>query len=92
VITLSVLGLALEDNLTRLNALKQVVSISVNLAAAIYFCFSGQVVWSAALVMAVGSLAGGAVGGRLVGKIRPETLRWIVVGIGAVVGVIYLVR
>jgi uncharacterized protein len=92
VITLSVLGLTLEDTLTRLNALKQVVSISANLAAAIYFVFSGQVVWSAALVMAVGALIGGAVGGRLVGKIKPETLRWIVVGIGVVVGVIYLVR
>lgn len=92
VIDLAMLGLTLDDTLTRLNALKQVMSISINLAAAIFFVFSGQVVWSAALVMAVGSLAGGALGGRLVGKIKPETLRWLVVAIGIVVGVIYLLR
>jgi uncharacterized membrane protein YfcA len=92
VIILAVLGLVLEDSLTRLNALKQAISFSVNVAAAIFFLFSGKVVWSAALVMAVGALLGGALGGRLAGKICPATLRWIVVTIGVVVGVIYLIR
>ena len=92
VIVLAVLGLTLEDTLTRLNALKQVVSFSTNTAAAIFFVFSGQVVWPVALMMAVGALAGGALGGRLAGKIKPSTLRWIVVTIGVVVAVIYLVR
>jgi uncharacterized membrane protein YfcA len=45
-----------------------------------------------AAVMAVGALAGGALGGKLAGKIKPTTLRWIVVSIGVVVAVIYLVR
>lgn len=92
VIVLAVLGVVLDDNLTRLNALKQSVSFSVNIAAAIFFLFSGQVVWSAALVMAVGALVGGAVGGRLAGKIKPATLRWIVVTIGVIVAAIYFVR
>ena len=92
VIVLAVLGLTLEENLTRLNALKQAIAFSTNIAAALLFVFSGQVVWTAALVMAVGALIGGAVGGRLVGKIKPETLRWIVVGVGTVVGMVYLVR
>lgn len=92
VIVLAALGLTLEDSLTRLNALKQAIAFSVNIAAAIYFLFSGQVVWSAALVMAVGALLGGVVGGRLAGRIKPATLRWIVVVIGVVVAVIYLVR
>ena len=52
VILLSALGLTLEDTLTRLNALKQAIALTVNLAAAIFFVFSGKVVWSAALVMA----------------------------------------
>jgi hypothetical protein len=92
VIVMAVLGLTLEDSLTRLNAVKQVISVSVHLASALYFAFSGQVLWTAALVMAVGALAGGALGGRLVGKIKPETLRWIVVGIGTAVGLAYLLR
>jgi hypothetical protein len=92
VIVLAVLGLTLEDTLTRLNALKQSVSFSVNVAAAIFFLFSGQVVWAAALVMAVGALLGGVAGGRLAGRIKPATLRWIVVTIGVVVAVIYFIR
>jgi hypothetical protein len=92
VIVLAVLGLFLDDTLTRLNALKQSVSLTVNVAAALLFVFSGAVVWPVAFAMAVGALAGGALGGRLAGRIRAETLRWVVVGIGAVVGTFYLVR
>ncbi|MBZ5537076.1 MAG: sulfite exporter TauE/SafE family protein [Acidobacteriia bacterium] len=92
VIVLAVLGLVLEDSLTRLNALKQAISFSINIAAAIFFLFSGQVVWWVALVMAVGALAGGALGGRLAGRIRPAVLRWIVVAVGLVVSVIYFIR
>ncbi len=92
VIVLAVLGLTLNDNLTRLNALKQSISLSVNVAAAIFFVFSGKVIWLTALVMAAGALLGGALGGRLASRVKPQTLRWIVVTIGVVVGIIYLVR
>lgn len=92
VIVLAVLGLVLDDSLTRLNALKQAIAFSINVAAMVLFLFSGQVVWPAALVMAVGALAGGALGGRLAGRIPAETLRRIVVIIGVVVAVIYLIR
>ena len=92
VIVLAVLGLILDDTLTRLNALKQAISFSVNTAAAVFFVFSGLVVWPVALVMAAGALTGGALGGRLAGRIPPGTLRRIVVVIGVVVAVIYLVR
>jgi uncharacterized membrane protein YfcA len=92
VIILSALGLALEDSLTRLNALKQAVAFSVNVAAAIFFLFSGKVIWSAALVMAIGALIGGVLGGKLAGRIKPSTLRWTVVTIGVVISIIYFVR
>lgn len=92
VIVLAVLGLVLDDSLTRLNALKQAISLSVNTAAAIFFLFSGQVVWSAAIVMAVGALVGGAIGGRLAGRIRPLALRRIVVTVAVLVAVVYLIR
>jgi uncharacterized membrane protein YfcA len=92
VIVLAVLGLTLEDTLTRLNALKQAIAFSANLAAAIFFLFSGQVLWPAALIMAAGALLGGVLGGRLAGRVKPSTLRWMVVIIGVIVAVIYLVR
>jgi uncharacterized protein len=92
VIILAVLGLTQSENLTRLNALKQAISFSANLAAAIFFLFSGQVVWSAALVMMGMALLGGALGGRLAGRLKPEVLRWLVVAIGLVVAGIYFLR
>lgn len=92
VMVLAVIGLVLEDSLTRLNALKQAISFSINISAAIFFLFSGQVLWTTALVMAIGALAGGAMGGRLAGRIKPLTLRRIVITVGLAVSVIYFVR
>lgn len=92
VITLAVLGLALEDSLTRLNALKQTFTFSVNVSASIFFLFSGKVVWPAAIVMAAGAIVGGLLGGRLAGRVRPSSLRWVVVAVGVIVGIIYLVK
>jgi hypothetical protein len=92
VIVLAVLGLLVDDSLTRLNALKQAVAFSVNVAAAVFFLFSGQVVWPAAAVMAAGALLGGALGGRLAGRVKPATLRGVVVTVGILVAVVYFVR
>ena len=92
VILLSALGLTLEDTLTRLNALKQSIALAVNLAAAIFFVFSGKVYWIVALVMAVGALIGGWLGGKLAGRVKPSTLRWTVVTIGVIVSIIYIIR
>ncbi len=92
VIMLATLGLTLDDTLTRLNALKQSLSLAINVAAAVFFVSSGQVAWDAAGVMAVAALVGGAAGGRLAGRIRPARLRVLVVAIGMTVGIFYLVR
>jgi hypothetical protein len=92
VIVLAALGVTLEDSLTRLNALKQLIGFATNVAAAVFFLFSGQVVWLAAGVMAVGALLGGTLGGRLAGRVQPSTLRWIVVSIGVIVSVLYFIR
>lgn len=92
VIILAVLGIALHDSLTKLNALKQVLAFAANIAAAVVFIFSGKVVWLAAAIMAVSALLGGAVGGKLAGKLNPVVLRWVVVVIGLVVSIYYFVK
>ena len=83
---------SITGSVTRLNALKQAVAFATNMTAAALFLFSGQVVWSAAAVMAVGALIGGALGGRLAGRIKPVTLRWVVVTIGIIISIIYFIR
>lgn len=92
VIVLAVLGAVVDDSLIRLNALKQTVVLGINIAAAVYFLFSDQIVWTACVVMALGALLGGAVGGRVAGKLQPVVLRWTVVTVGAVLAIIYWMR
>ncbi|MGA2698750.1 MAG: sulfite exporter TauE/SafE family protein [Methanoregula sp.] len=92
VIYLAVLGLFLDDTLTRLNALKQCLSLATNVAAAVFFLFSGLIIWPLAVVMAAGALLGGAIGGHIAGRINPGRLKWIIVVIGTVVGLYYLIR
>ena len=92
VVVLTLLGWLINDNLTRLNAIKQTVAFGANGAAAFLFVFSGRVAWPVALAMAAGALIGGILGGRLAGRIKPDTLRWTVVAIGITLSVIYFLR
>ncbi len=85
IMLLAVLGIMLDDSLVRLNALKSALALVINLTAALFFVFSGKVVWSAALVMAVTSLAGGAVGGRMATRMKPNVLRIAVIVFGVAV-------
>ena len=92
VIVLAVLALVIDDTITRLNALKQFISFGISLAAAIFFLFSGMVVWSLVPVMVIGSVAGGVLGGKLASVINPVTLKWMVVAAGTIIGLIFLVQ
>ena len=92
VILIAVLGLLIDDSLVKLNALKQAISLSVNVSAAIYFCFSDQVNWPVAIVMFFGSIVGGLFGGKTATIVRPVILRWAVVVVSFTVALIYLFK
>ena len=92
IMLLAVLGIFLHDRLDRLNVLKQVLAFVINATASIFLLFSGRVYWVVALVMAVTSVIGGNVGGRLAGAVDPVRLRAIVVVIGLAVAVGYAAK
>ena len=92
VILLATLGLLIDDSLVKLNALKQVISLSINVSAAIYFSFSDLVNWPFVAVMFFGSIIGGNIGGRTTTLIKPVVLRWTVVAIGIGVAAIYFAK
>ncbi len=92
VMVIALLGLLYDDSLTSLNVLKQAISFSINITAAIYFILFGRVEWLIVLVMSFGSVAGGLAGGKLTGKIDSNILRWFVVIIGVTISIAYFIR
>ena len=89
VMFLAMLGLAIDDSLTRLNALKQAMSLACNVTAAVYFAVGATVVWSAAGAMAAGAMLGGWLGGRLASRVDAGTLRIVVIAIGLIVAAMF---
>ena len=82
VMLLAVLGLFIRDDLQRINALKGVLSLIINVVAAVYFAFFGPVSWLAVLVMVPMSAVGGFLGVSLARRLRPVVLRTVVVIFG----------
>lgn len=91
IVTIAILGLMLTDTLNRLNALKLLMSLCANGAAALFFAFSGRVFWLVALLMGLGAWAGGWVGGKTVQHLNETLFRVGVIALGIAVGVAFLV-
>lgn len=85
VILLAALGLFVADDLQRLNALKGVLSLVVNLVAVGVFVVLGHVDWLAAGLLAAGALVGATVGVGLARRLPSQTVRGAVVLAGLVV-------
>jgi uncharacterized membrane protein YfcA len=75
VLLLGLLGLGLDDDLQRLNALKVGLTTCVNAVAAVLFALVAPVAWTSVLVLAVASIVGGQVGAALARRIPAQGLR-----------------
>jgi uncharacterized protein len=82
ILLLAILGLAIDDDLQRINALKVVLAGLVNLIAGIIFAFAAHVAWGAAGLIAAGSLLGGIIGARQGRRLSPLALRLVIVAVG----------
>jgi uncharacterized membrane protein YfcA len=91
IMLLAVLGAFVPEDIQRLNALKGLLSLVISAVAVVYFALFGPVVWTAAAIMAVTSLAGGQVGVRVARRLSAGTLRWVVVVFGVTVALVLLV-
>jgi len=84
VLLMAILGLGMDANLQRMNALKNVLATAVNAVAAVLFIIVADVDWLAAGLIAVGSTIGGFAGARYGRKLPPIALRGMIVAIGIV--------
>jgi hypothetical protein len=85
---MGIFGVFLKDDIQRHNALKNLLAGLINFVAAVVFIVKGaHINWTAAGLIAAGSIAGGVLGARIGRRLPPNVLRAVivVVGIAAIV-------
>jgi uncharacterized membrane protein YfcA len=82
VLLLGVLGVLLSSDLVWVNGVKNLLAGFINGVAALLFVATGSVAWTAALLLAVGSVVGGLVGGRWGRRLPATVLRVVIVVVG----------
>ena len=88
ILVLAVLGLGVDDELQRLNAVKVVLTGLVNFVSGLVFVCVAHVAWAPAGLIAGGSMIGGTFGAR-VARRMPS---WVLRAACAVVGVVAIAR
>jgi uncharacterized membrane protein YfcA len=82
ILMLAALGLLGLTDIHQMNGLKNFFAVCINIVAALYFILWGPVDWSSAVIMAVGSIAGGLGGAGLARKLGRPFVRRVVIAIG----------
>ena len=80
--TLSMMGFA---NIHEMNVLKNVIGFLINAVAAAYFVSVGLVDWTAAVAIALGSMAGGYSGAHFAQKTSQGTVRNLITAVGLLI-------
>jgi uncharacterized membrane protein YfcA len=92
ILMLAALGLLGFTDIHRMNALKNLLAICINGVAAVYFIFSGAVIWSDVLVMTFAAVAGGYSGARLAYRLGRRFVRRAVIAVGLIMSVSLFVK
>lgn len=87
VMIMAVLGIVLDEDLPAVNSVKIVLSLVINLVAAVFFVFRAEVAWAYVAAIAPASLVGGHLAGLVVGRISAPALRAMVVVFGVAVSI-----
>ncbi|MGZ4675257.1 MAG: sulfite exporter TauE/SafE family protein [Acidimicrobiia bacterium] len=82
IILIALLGIFLDEHLQRLNAVKNVLAMSVNLVASAVFVLATDVDWKVVACIAAGSVVGGQLGATVGRRLDPRVLRAVIVAVG----------
>jgi uncharacterized membrane protein YfcA len=92
ILMLAALGLIGLTDIHQMNGVKNVLAIGINGIAGAYFAISGAVIWRDALVLTIGTVAGGFLGARIARRLGRKFVRAFVVAIGVIMTVALLLR
>ncbi|MFE0750561.1 sulfite exporter TauE/SafE family protein [Gordonia sp. NPDC058843] len=86
ILLMGILGVVVPDHLQRMNAAKNLLSLVVNVVAAVTYTLVAfdRIDWRAAAAIAVGSLVGGFLGARYGRRLSPRALRAVIVVVGLI--------
>jgi uncharacterized membrane protein YfcA len=87
ILMLAALGLIGLTDMHEMNGLKNLLAICINGVAAIYFAFSGAVLWKDGAIMALAAIVGGYLGARVAKRLGRTFVRRAVVFIGLAMGI-----
>ena len=87
VILIALLAILVDDDLQRLNGLKNLIAVVINGIAAVIFVFVAPVAWAPAILLAIGSTIGGQLGALVGRRLSPFALRTAIIVVGTVVAV-----
>ena len=82
IILLAVMGIGIDDDLQRLNAMKNVLAAVTNGVSGLIFVVVADVDWLVVLLIAIGSTVGGFVGARYGRRLPDLALRVFIVAVG----------
>lgn len=92
VIILALLGLTIDDDLQRLNGVKNVLAAVVNAVAAVYFMAAHDVAWTVVLILVVSSAVGAQIGAHWGRRIPANILRALIAIVGTTVAIVLLLE
>jgi uncharacterized membrane protein YfcA len=85
ILLLAILTIGLDEPLQRMNGVKNLLAGLANLVAGVVFAFAApHVDWTAAGLLAAGSITGGVLGARFGRRLSPSALRVLIVAVGIV--------
>ena len=85
VILIALLAILVDDDLQRLNGLKNAIAVVINAVAGVIFILIAPVDWRIVGLLATGSIVGGQLGALVGRRLSPFVLRGVIIVVGSVV-------
>jgi len=92
ILMLAAFGIMGLTDIHQMNGLKNLLGLSINGIAALYFIWQGMVSWPYVIVMAIAAMLGAVWGAGMARRIGPRGVRRIVIVVGFTMAISLLFR